>query len=95
MNGDINLKVPSHIVRLAKDSALQVSVRVGRNGITESLITEIRDQLATRQLVKIKANRGITDGSDERSELFELLASQTDSKLVFQRGNVAVFWVGK
>ena len=95
MNGGINLKAPSHIVRLAKDSALQVSVRVGRNGITESLITEIRDQLATRQLVKVKANRGITEGSNERSELFELLANKTDSKLVFQRGNVAVFWAGK
>jgi RNA-binding protein YhbY len=33
-------------------------------------------------------------GSAERSELFEMLATATDSTLVLQRGNVAVFWSG-
>jgi len=48
--------------------------------------------LDKRRLVKVKANRGAVRGSSERAELFEGLAAATNSMLVFQRGNVAVFW---
>ncbi len=87
-------KIPMHIQRLARDKDTQISVRIGRNGITDSIIQEMTDQLEKRRLVKVKANRGIVEGSGERTELFEALANATDSKLVFQRGNVAVYWIG-
>ena len=41
---------------------------------------------------KIKANKGIVGDATDRTNLFSELAQRTDSTLVFQRGNVAVFW---
>ena len=54
--------VPRHIMDLARDPNLKATVRLGRNGLTESIIEEIRVQLAARSLVKIRLNRGFADG---------------------------------
>ena len=84
--------VPNHIKRMANDRELVVSVRVGRNGLTDAIFNELTDQLSKRKLVKIKANKGILEGSSDRTSLFSEIAEKTESILVFQRGNVAVFW---
>jgi len=84
--------VPNHIKRMANDRELVVSVRVGRNGLTDAIFNELTDQLNKRKLVKIKANKGILEGSSDRTSLFSEIAEKTESVLVFQRGNVAVFW---
>ena len=84
--------VPNHIKRMANDRDLVVSVRVGRNGLTNAIVEELIDQLNKRKLVKIKANKGIVGDATDRTNLFSELAQRTDSTLVFQRGNVAVFW---
>lgn len=84
--------VPNHIKRMANDRQLVVSVRVGRNGLTDAIFNELTDQLNKRKLVKIKANKGILEGSSDRTSLFSEIAEKTESVLVFQRGNVAVFW---
>ncbi|MCS5531321.1 MAG: YhbY family RNA-binding protein [Candidatus Poseidoniales archaeon] len=86
--------IPNHIKRMAMDRDLLVSVRVGRNGLTEAIVEELNDQLNKRNLVKVKANRGVLEGSNERIGLFSEMAESTQSTLVFQRGNVAVFWSG-
>ena len=84
--------VPNHIKRMANDRELVVSVRVGRNGLTDAIFNELTDQLNKRKLVKIKAIKGILEGSSDRTSLFSEIAEKTESILVFQRGNVAVFW---
>ena len=84
--------VPNHIKRMANDRDLVVSVRVGRNGLTNAIVEELIDQLNKRKLVKIKANKGIVEDTTDRNNLFSELAHRTDSTLVFHRGNVAVFW---
>tara|TARA_B000000565_G_scaffold164282_1_gene124277 strand:+ start:1399 stop:1668 length:270 start_codon:yes stop_codon:yes gene_type:complete len=84
--------VPNHIKKMANDRELVVSVRVGRNGLTDAIFNELTDQLNKRKLVKIKANKGILEGSSDRTILFSEIAEKTESVLVFQRGNVAVFW---
>jgi len=84
--------VPNHIKKMANDRELVVSVRVGRNGLTDAIFNELTDQLNKRKLVKIKANKGILEGSSDRTNLFSEIAEKTESVLVFQRGNVAVFW---
>ena len=84
--------VPNHIKKMANDRELVVSVRVGRNGLTDAIFHELTDQLNKRKLVKIKANKGILEGSSDRTSLFSEIAEKTESILVFQRGNVAVFW---
>lgn len=84
--------VPNHIKKMANDRELVVSVRVGRNGLTDAIFNELTDQLNKRKLVKIKANKGILEGSSDRTRLFSEIAEKTESVLVFQRGNIAVFW---
>jgi len=87
--------IPRRIVNSAKSEGLDVSARIGKEGITESLISELSDQLSRKHLVKVKANKGTTSDRQQRSSLFSEIAELTTSKLVFQRGNVAVFWSGK
>lgn len=84
--------IPNHIKRMANDRTLIVSARVGRNGLTTAIVEELTDQLNNRSLVKIKVNKGVVENTAERSHLFSEIAKQTDSHLVFHRGNVAVFW---
>ena len=84
--------VPNHIKRMANDRELVVSVRVGRNGLTDAIFNELNDQLNKRKLVKIKANKGILEGSSDRTTLFCEIAEKTESILVFQEETIAVFW---
>lgn len=91
----ISSSIPDSVLRQAKDKATAVTVRVGKDGITDSVIQELSDQLSNRGLVKTKANRGVANSSAERSEMFRLLAESTGSIMVHIRGNVAVFWSGK
>ena len=87
--------VPRRIINFSKSQDLEVSVRIGRVGITESLISELSDQLSRKNLVKVKANKGTTSDRQQRSLLFSEIAKLTSATLVFQRGNVAVLWSGK
>ncbi len=88
-------EIPRRIVNMSKGEALEVSVRIGRVGATESVISELSDQLSRKNLVKVKANKGTTSDRQQRNSLFREIAELTGSNLVFQRGNVAVFWSGK
>ncbi len=88
-------EIPRRIINLAKSQDLEVSVRIGRVGITDSLISELSDQLSRKNLVKVKANKGTTSDRQQRSLIFSEIAELSTSIVVFQRGNVAVFWSGK
>ncbi|MAS62611.1 MAG: hypothetical protein CMA34_02925 [Euryarchaeota archaeon] len=69
---------------------LKITVRIGFNGIKESLIKEIKDQLNSRNMIKLKANKGVLDVSS-RKIFWQELADKTNSKVINQIGNVAVF----
>jgi|TARA_B100001121_G_C18555870_1_gene557907 RNA-binding protein len=83
--------IPSHIKRQAMDRDFQPSVRIGKTGVTENIVEEVRGQLKKRKLVKIKINKGIYD-RDARSQVWEYLAEETSSVVVIARGNVGVLW---
>tara|TARA_B100000959_G_C14493571_1_gene424235 strand:+ start:212 stop:487 length:276 start_codon:yes stop_codon:yes gene_type:complete len=87
--------IPRRITNAAKSENLDVSVRIGRGGVTESFLSELSDQLSRNTLVKVKANKGTTSNREQRRSLFSEIAQLTTSNLVFQRGNVAVFWSGR
>ncbi len=86
------MRIPDWVVSASKDPSLKATVRLGRNGLTESIMDEIRTQLSARSLVKIRLNRGFAIDSQQRTEIFSMLEEQTTSILVFSRGNVAVLW---
>ena len=86
------MKIPNHIIKEAKNRDLLVSIRIGREGVTESLIKELDSQLRSKTIIKLKANKQILGSSEERKVVFSDIANSTNSFLVFQRGNVAVYW---
>jgi|TARA_B000000475_G_C16000661_1_gene448818 RNA-binding protein len=88
------MDIPNYVKRNAMDNNLEITIRVGKLGVNESVLEELKQQLIKRKLVKIKVNQGITTGASERKQLFETISSESESILVFQRGNIAVFWSG-
>ena len=83
--------IPRRILNEAKSRDFKASVRVGKAGLSETVVEEIRQQLRTRELVKVKVNKGLFE-REQKSEVWNYLAEQTDSVLVLQRGNIGVLW---
>jgi len=83
--------IPESIRLEALSQAFQVSIRIGKSGVTDTLISEIDTQLQKRSMVKIKLNRGLFERK-AISEVWAKLAEQTNSVLVLARGNVGVLW---
>lgn len=69
-----------------------MTVRIGKEGMTEQVVVELKEQLSKRGLVKVKANRGLLANSEERAACFNRLAVDSDAILAHSIGNVAVFW---
>ena len=85
------MSVPDSIMRQAKDASLPVTIRIGKSGLTDAVVVELSGQLTSRSLVKAKVNRGLFQRSDLK-QVWQHLANETSSQLIFERGNVAVFW---
>ena len=83
--------IPASIKRQAMDRNFQPSVRIGKTGVTDNVIEEIRGQLKKRKLVKIKINKGIYE-RDARAQIWQHLAEKTSSSVVLARGNVGVLY---
>ena len=83
--------VPESIRKQALSRDFAPSVRVGKSGLTETLVEEIDAQLKKKGLVKIKLNKGLFEKGDIKS-VWNYLAEQTSSVVVMARGNVGVLW---
>ena len=84
--------VPKAISKMAKSPALEITLRIGKDGISEPFLSELVDQLKRRDLVKLKANKSISSNRKKRQQMFSEISERVGSTIVFQRGNVAVFW---
>ena len=85
------MSVPDSVMRQAKDASLPVTIRIGKSGLTDAVVVELNGQLSSRSLVKVKVNRGLFQREDLK-RVWQHLADETSSQLIFVRGNVAVFW---
>jgi len=86
-------KPPKSILQIAQSKELQPTVRIGKQGLSDSVIEELRSQFNQRDLVKIKVNRGLFE-RQEMQNLWNYLSECTHSTLVYARGNVGVLWKG-
>ncbi|MFB6113938.1 MAG: YhbY family RNA-binding protein [Halodesulfurarchaeum sp.] len=68
---------------------LDVTVWVGKAGI-ESVLDELEDQLADRDLVKVKFLRAAR-GEQDTDELAVAIEERVDATLLETRGNTAVY----
>lgn len=78
-------------MRDAKSRDFRPSVRIGKSGLSDTVFDEIRQQLGSRSLVKIKVNKGLFE-REQRLAVWAQIAEQTNSTLVLQRGNIGVLW---
>ena len=84
-------EVPDNIKKLASSRDFDVSIRIGKSGITPALIEEVKSQLNKKNLVKIKANKGLFEKGDMK-DVWTYISFETGSTVVLARGNVAVLW---
>ncbi|WP_435360292.1 YhbY family RNA-binding protein [Haloarchaeobius sp. DFWS5] len=68
---------------------LDVTVWVGKGGI-EAVTDELKDQLESNELVKVKFLRAARGGTST-DELAEDLADAVNAELIETRGNTAVY----
>jgi RNA-binding protein len=69
--------------------ALPVLVRIGKSGITDTILEEIRKQVKKRSIIKVKFLPGHASGKDKRAFSKEL-ATKTGTVIVHQVGFVVV-----
>jgi len=78
------------IIKLrAKAKSLEPLIRIGKNGLTDSAVAEIRLLISKRQMIKVKMLEAFFSGKDKK-ELAKEIAEKTNSLLVEAIGNVAV-----
>ena len=72
-----------------KAHSLQPTVRVGKSGITISLVEELKGQLKNKHLIKAKV---LGCDRHEVKRISIELSEQTGSEIVDVKGNVIVLW---
>jgi len=70
-----------------KARTLYPSMQIGKSGITEGLVIELKKQLKIKKLIKIKFLRSYLEGKDKKKVAIDL-AKKTDSVIVLQIGNI-------
>ena len=64
-------------------------VRVGKGGVTESVIAETKKSLQSHELIKVRID---VDESAERKELAARLAAETDAHIAGTIGKIAILY---
>ncbi len=70
---------------------LEVTLQVGKHGVTPNLLAELSEQLRQHKLVKVKILSSAFRGSG-RDEILEELAGGSRAYIVEVRGNTALFF---
>ena len=65
---------------------MEITLRIGKDGISEPFLSELVDQLKRRDLVKLKANKSISSDRKNRQQMFSEISERVGSTMVFQRG---------
>ena len=71
---------------------IDVSLQVGKNGVTPATVEELSAQLKKRKLVKVRLLKTATGGGAEDEGQAKALAEATHSILIEVRGHTAVYF---
>jgi RNA-binding protein len=69
-------------------STMKPIIQIGKNGVSDNLITTIDKALTDHELIKVK----FLEYKSERRELAKAIAERTSSELLQVIGNTAVFY---
>ena len=70
---------------------IEALTHVGKNGITPSLIEELKRQMKDNKLIKVKLLKSAVEAMP-REELAKELAEKTNSELIEVKGNTVVLF---
>ena len=74
---------------LMNRSLSTITINIGKSGIKENVIDEIKRQLKDREVVKIRFSKGI---SAQKQNYISEIIKKSNSKLIDFRGNVAILF---
>ena len=77
---------------IMRNSLNAVEVNIGKNGINENVIEEIKRQLKDNEIIKVRFTRTVAFAKDE---FIEEIETNTKAQIVDVRGNVAVLYKRK
>ena len=77
---------------LMNRSLSTITINIGKYGINENVIEEIKRQLKAHQVIKLKFAKNI---SSHKQDYINNIIKKSNSKLIDLRGNVAVIFKGK
>jgi RNA-binding protein len=75
----------------AEAQALDVTLHVGKNGVTPTTVEELSSQLKKRKLVKVRLLPSSSESASTEDQV-KALAEGTHSTLIETRGHTAVFF---
>ncbi|MCI5867871.1 MAG: YhbY family RNA-binding protein [Methanosphaera sp.] len=75
-----------------RNSLNAIEINIGKNGVNDNVIEEIKRQLKNQEIIKIRFTRSISFNKDE---FLEEITKATKAKLIDVRGNVAVLYKRK
>lgn len=82
----LNTTQRQYLRKLAHD--LKPVVLIGKNGVTDTVITTIHEAIEVRELIKVK----FLDFQDQKQTLAQELADRSNSQLVAIIGNIAILY---
>ena len=74
-----------------KAKTLEPVIRIGKNGLTESTIKEIKKQLNKKKLIKVKLLRAFINNRNKKEAAKEI-AQKTNSQLINLVGFVVILY---
>lgn len=77
---------------LMNRSLSTITINIGKSGINENVIEEIKRQLKAHEVIKLKFAKNI---SSEKQNYINDIIEKSNSKLIDLRGNVAVIFKRK
>ncbi|PKK85325.1 MAG: RNA-binding protein [Thermoplasmata archaeon HGW-Thermoplasmata-1] len=75
----------------SKATKMEATLQIGKGGISEGVVEELRVQLKDRKLVKVKLLRSALEEGGRR-EMAEKLAEMTNATLIDVRGSSVVLY---
>lgn len=73
-----------------KAHALEPVLRIGKQGLAEGVIEQVRHELRQKGLVKIKILKSATQDREERRLMAERISKETGSAIIQQTGGILV-----
>ncbi len=77
---------------LMNRSLSTITINIGKSGINENVIEEIKRQLKAHEVIKLKFAKNI---SSNKQDYINNIIQKSNSKLIDLRGNVAVIFKRK